>query len=209
MSSSGTRVQVDQEKEQIKVDEEQYKAHILLKNLVDKTHKVDWTPELTVKDVRNALEGTLPENVKMIYEGKVLQDNQVISTLVPTPTIDSTPIIYLLHYPSISIDPIESAKDWDQKNRLRFFKGIHCLSVRLFEEAGKLLVDSLPTFTETAFISYNECVKYAMIAAMLDLPETCPEEACSLTRGDGSGRQVATVPRTVAFVLRVSVQGLL
>ena len=166
-SSSVTRTQADQDKEKVQVDEEQYKAHILVKNLVDKTHKVDWTLELTVKDVRRALKDNIPENVKVIYEGKVLQDDQILSSLLPLPTIDNTPIIYIFHYPSMSIDPIESAKDWDQKNRLRFFRGIHCLSVRLFEEAGRLLVDSLPTFTETAFITYNDCVKYAMIAACL------------------------------------------
>ena len=167
MSSSITPTKVDQEKDKIQVEEEQYKAHVLVKNLVDKSHKVDWTQELTIGDVRSALKNSLPDNVKIIYEGKVLQDNQVLSSLLPIPTIDNTPTIYAFHYPSISIDPIESAKDWDQKNRLRFFRGIHCLSVRLFEEAGKLLAESLPTFTETAFINYNECVKYAMIAACL------------------------------------------
>lgn len=167
MSSSTTAAQVDKDKERVQVDEEQYNPHILIKNLVDKTHKVDWSQELTVGDIRSTLKNDLPENVKMIYEGKVLQDGQIVSSLVSIPTIDNSPVIYAFYYPSISIDPIEAAKDWDQKNRLRFFRGIYCLSVRLFEEAGRLLVDSLPTFTETAFISYNDCVKYAMIAACL------------------------------------------
>jgi proteasome regulatory subunit RPN7-like protein/PCI domain-containing protein/ubiquitin domain-containing protein len=167
-SPSTTQIQAVQGKERAQVEEEkQYKAHVLVKNLVDKTHKVDWSQELRVKEVRDVLKDNLPENAKLIYEGKVLQDDQTLSSLLATPTVDQTPVIYALHYPSISIDPIETAKDWDQKNRLRFFKGIHCLSVRLFEEAGRLLVDSLPTFTETAFIAYDDCVKYTMIAACM------------------------------------------
>lgn len=77
------------------------------------------------------------------------------------------PTLYIFHYEPAAkaLDPLESASDWDQKNRLKFFKGIWALSQRNLEEAAKFLIEALPTFEENACIPYKDLVKYAVISA--------------------------------------------
>lgn len=80
---------------------------------------------------------------------------------------DLLPILYLFHYEPVAkaVDPLEIATDWDQKNRLKFFKGIYALAERRLDEAAQFLVEALPTFEETGFMPYKELVKYAVISA--------------------------------------------
>jgi hypothetical protein len=80
---------------------------------------------------------------------------------------DLLPVLYLFHYEPVAkaVDPLEIATDWDQKNRLKFFKGILALAERRLDEAAKYLVEALPTFEETGFMPYKELVKYAVISA--------------------------------------------
>lgn len=80
---------------------------------------------------------------------------------------DLLPVLYLFHYEPVAkaVDPLEIATDWDQKNRLKFFKGIFALAERRLDEAAKFLVEALPTFEETGFMPYKELVKYAVICA--------------------------------------------
>ena len=77
------------------------------------------------------------------------------------------PTLYIFHYEPAAkaLDPLEAATDWDQKNRLKFFKGIWALAERNLNEAAKFLVDALPTFEENGCMPYKDLVKYAVIAA--------------------------------------------
>jgi hypothetical protein len=77
------------------------------------------------------------------------------------------PTLYIFHYEPAAkaLDPLEAATDWDQKNRLKFFKGIWSLAERNLSEAAKFLVEALPTFEENGCMPYKELVKYAVIAA--------------------------------------------
>lgn len=77
------------------------------------------------------------------------------------------PTIYIFHFEPAAkaLDPLESASDWDQKNRLKFFKGIWSLSQRNLTEAANFLVEALPTFEENGCIPYKDLVKYAVISA--------------------------------------------
>lgn len=77
------------------------------------------------------------------------------------------PTLYIFHYEPAAkaLDPLEAATDWDQKNRLKFFKGIWALAERNLNEAAKFLVEALPTFEENGCMPYKELVKYAVIAA--------------------------------------------
>lgn len=80
---------------------------------------------------------------------------------------DLLPVLYLFHYEPVAkaVDPLEIATDWDQKNRLKFFKGIFALAERDLQSAAKFLVEALPTFEETGFMAYKELVKYAVISS--------------------------------------------
>ena len=55
---------------------------------------------------------------------------------------------------------IEKGGDWERRNRYKTYYGIHCLAVRNFKEAAKLLVDSLATFTSIELTSYVKALPH-------------------------------------------------
>lgn len=136
-----------------------------VKTLSDRSIPIDLASEVrTIADVRVALEKhgiSGARTATLISAGRVLNEQE------SAPSAEST--IYLFYYePSALLaDPIEAAKDWDTKNRLKVFKGLYFFSKRKFSEAAPLLIDSLTTFSETNFIPFKDCVKYAALAAML------------------------------------------
>ncbi|AQZ14152.1 RPN7 (YPR108W) [Zygosaccharomyces parabailii] len=67
---------------------------------------------------------------------------------------------------------IEKGGDWERRNRYKTYKGIHCLAVRNFKEAAKLLVDSLATFTSSELTSYEGISTYASVAGLFTLERT-------------------------------------
>ncbi|CAL1705800.1 unnamed protein product [Somion occarium] len=66
-------------------------------------------------------------------------------------------------------DLIEQGGDWDRRNRLKVYRGLHLLSIRQFKRGGELLLDALSTFTATELISYNDFVILTTIAGVLTL----------------------------------------
>ena len=64
---------------------------------------------------------------------------------------------------------IEKGGDWDRRNRLKVYRGLHLLSIRQFKRSGELLLDALSTFTATELISYNDFVASTIIANALTL----------------------------------------
>lgn len=81
------------------------------------------------------------------------------------------PTLYLFHYEptAVLLDPLDSATDWDAKNRLKFFKGIWGVAQRNLEVAAKFLIEALPTFEENGCMPYKDLVKYAVITASVTL----------------------------------------
>ena len=59
--------------------------------------------------------------------------------------------------------------DWDRRNRLKAYKGLHLLTVRSYNLAAPLLLDSLSTFTSYELCSYSSLVVYAVLAGSLSL----------------------------------------
>lgn len=64
---------------------------------------------------------------------------------------------------------IDKGGDWERRNRFKTYMGLHLISVRQFDEAANLLIDSLSTFTSTEITSYEEVVKYAVLAGAFAL----------------------------------------
>ncbi|KAK9473428.1 26S proteasome subunit RPN7-domain-containing protein [Dipodascopsis tothii] len=60
---------------------------------------------------------------------------------------------------------VERGGDWDRRNRLKTYDGVHLLSIRKFSEAATLLLDSLPTFASAELCTYEEVVGLAVLAA--------------------------------------------
>ncbi|KAI7241084.1 PCI-domain-containing protein [Hortaea werneckii] len=65
---------------------------------------------------------------------------------------------------------VESGGDWDRRNRLKAYSGLHLLTIRAHKEAAPLLLDSLSTFTSTELCSYSSLVVYASLAGAVSLP---------------------------------------
>lgn len=65
---------------------------------------------------------------------------------------------------------VESGGDWDRRNRLKAYQGIHLLTIRAHGLAAPLLLDSLSTFTSTELCPYSSLVVYATLAGALSLP---------------------------------------
>ncbi|KIM58598.1 hypothetical protein SCLCIDRAFT_1218562 [Scleroderma citrinum Foug A] len=64
---------------------------------------------------------------------------------------------------------IEEGGDWDRRNRLKVYRGLHSVSIRQFAPAGELLLDAISTFTATELISYNDFVALTIIVNSLTL----------------------------------------
>ena len=65
---------------------------------------------------------------------------------------------------------VESGGDWDRRNRLKAYQGIHLLTIRAHAQAAPLLLDSLSTFTSTELCPYSSLVVYATLAGSVALP---------------------------------------
>ncbi|OAX76935.1 hypothetical protein ACJ72_08772, partial [Emergomyces africanus] len=64
---------------------------------------------------------------------------------------------------------VESGGDWDRRNRLKAYKGLHLLTIRSYNLAAPLLLDSLSTFTSYELCSYSSLVVYSVLAGSLAL----------------------------------------
>ncbi|KAI9352789.1 26S proteasome subunit RPN7-domain-containing protein [Obelidium mucronatum] len=64
---------------------------------------------------------------------------------------------------------INEGGDWDRRNRLKVYEGLHKMSSRDFKGAADLLLDTLATFTSTELMEYKEFVKYVVLCATITL----------------------------------------
>ncbi|KAF2463105.1 26S proteasome regulatory subunit RPN7 [Lindgomyces ingoldianus] len=64
---------------------------------------------------------------------------------------------------------VESGGDWDRRNRLKAYHGLHLLTVRSHAQAAPLLLDSLSTFTSYELCNYSSLVIYAILAGSVAL----------------------------------------
>lgn len=67
---------------------------------------------------------------------------------------------------------IEKGGDWERRNRFKTYMGIYLLSIRDFNKAAELLVDSLATFTSVELTSYENVAMYASVAGLFSLERT-------------------------------------
>lgn len=64
---------------------------------------------------------------------------------------------------------VESGGDWDRRNRLKAYEGLYLLTVRSYNLAAPLLLDSLSTFTSYELCTYSNLVIYAVLAGSVSL----------------------------------------
>ena len=64
---------------------------------------------------------------------------------------------------------VESGGDWDRRNRLKAYEGLHLITVRAYNTAAPLLLDSLSTFTSYELCTYSNLVVYSVLAGSVSL----------------------------------------
>lgn len=64
---------------------------------------------------------------------------------------------------------VETGGDWDRRNRLKAYEGLYLLTVRSYNLAAPLLLDSLSTFTSYELCTYSNLVVYSVLAGSVSL----------------------------------------
>lgn len=64
---------------------------------------------------------------------------------------------------------VETGGDWDRRNRLKAYEGLHLLTVRSYNLAAPLLLDSLSTFTSYELCTYSSLVVYSVLTGSVSL----------------------------------------
>lgn len=137
---------------------------VTVKTLTDKAINIELLPGiLSMLDVKKRLQNLyeVPScKMSFIRKGALVNDADA-----PVP---STTYYWFYYEPAaILADPIDTASEWDTKNRMKVFKGMYHFSQRQFDKAAPLLVDAMVTFADVDFISFKDCVFYACIAGIL------------------------------------------
>jgi 26S proteasome regulatory subunit N7 len=109
----------------------------------------------------------------LVRIGFFFGDHKLITThftkaeeCVPSLTLTLTLLTLLTNRPNRLI---EEGGDWDRRNRLKVYRGLHLVSIRQFKRGGELFIDALSTFTATELISYNDFVALTVISNTLAL----------------------------------------
>lgn len=97
--------------------------------------------------------------------------------------------LFNLNYKEVS-ESLEKAKalmeeggDWDRKNRLKVYQGLHSMAVRDFKQAADLFLDTISTFTCYELCDYKTFIGYTVISAILALPRV--ELRSKVIKGSG------------------------
>ncbi|OAQ99559.1 hypothetical protein LLEC1_01318 [Akanthomyces lecanii] len=64
---------------------------------------------------------------------------------------------------------VETGGDWDRRNRLKAYEGLHLITLRSYTAAAPLLLDSLSTFTSYELCTYSNLVVYSVLAGSVSL----------------------------------------
>jgi len=64
-------------------------------------------------------------------------------------------------------DMVDKGGDWERRNLLGVYRGLYCISTREFEEAAKLLLDAVATFTCYSLTDYNTFIFYTVLLSLV------------------------------------------
>jgi 26S proteasome regulatory subunit N7 len=90
---------------------------------------------------------------------------------------------------------IQKGGDWDRRNRLKVYKAYHLLSIRSFEPASLLLIDSLPTFTASELLPIPAFTALTLICSTLTSTRT---ELQKVLKSPEVQSTLAEIPEAVA-----------
>jgi len=64
---------------------------------------------------------------------------------------------------------VEEGGDWDRRNRLKTYECVHLMSVRDFQKAALLFLETLATFTSYELCDYRSFIRYLILMSMVSL----------------------------------------
>ena len=64
---------------------------------------------------------------------------------------------------------IEEGGDWDRRNRLKVYQGLHAVMMRDFKTASARFLETVATFTSYELMEYETFVIYTIFCTMLAL----------------------------------------
>jgi len=64
---------------------------------------------------------------------------------------------------------IDQGGDWDRRNRLKVYEGLHFLTIRKFQEAASLFLEGLATFTSEEVFPYNTFIFYTAVVSIVSV----------------------------------------
>lgn len=67
---------------------------------------------------------------------------------------------------------IEEGGDWDRRNRLKVYQGLHAVIMRDFKTASQRFLETVATFTSYELMDYNTFVIYTIFCSVLAMPRT-------------------------------------
>lgn len=67
---------------------------------------------------------------------------------------------------------IEEGGDWDRRNRLKVYQGLHAVIMRDFKTAAQRFLETVATFTSYELMEYNTFVIYTIFTTVLALSRT-------------------------------------
>ncbi|CAG2055021.1 unnamed protein product [Timema podura] len=62
------------------------------------------------------------------------------------------------------------AGDWSSRNKLKAYEGLYSLAIREYDKSARLLLEAVPTYESYELASFEDIVKYALLACMISLP---------------------------------------
>ena len=64
---------------------------------------------------------------------------------------------------------MEEGGDWERKNKLKVYEGLHAMTTRNFKLAAVNFFDAMATFTCTELMEYQTFIKYAVFACVISM----------------------------------------
>merc|ERR1712190_208129 len=62
---------------------------------------------------------------------------------------------------------LKKGGDWERRNKLKVYEGVHLMSQRAWKEAAGLFLNVMPTFTATELVEFKDFVMYTVILTMV------------------------------------------
>eukprot|EP00440_Ansanella_granifera_P042647 gb/GFBE01046236.1/.p1 GENE.gb/GFBE01046236.1/~~gb/GFBE01046236.1/.p1 ORF type:complete len:393 (+),score=132.84 gb/GFBE01046236.1/:1-1179(+) len=59
--------------------------------------------------------------------------------------------------------------DWERRNKLKVYEGVHLMNSRNWKEAAKLFLNVMPTFTATELVEFKDFVFYTVLLSMVSM----------------------------------------